>query len=243
MSSVAVPAEIPDVGTHTVTAPHRSAPRHSKATPTDAGRRPTSQMTGEETRSRIIAAAVGTLNDEGITGASARTIARRGAFNQALIFYHFGSVEGLLLAAALSEGEKRSAHYADRFGRVDSLAELVSVAREVHSKEMAEGGPTVLTQLLAGSISSPTLAKGILEAMKPWMTLVEQAVNNVIGGGPLADMVPIADVAFAIASLFLGMELLANLDPEAERSDALFDSIARVAGVMEMLLKAVPSKP
>lgn len=243
MSSAAVPAEIPDVGTHTVTAHHRSAPRHSKATPTDAGRRPTSQMTGEETRSRIIAAAVGTLNDEGITGASARTIARRGAFNQALIFYHFGSVEGLLLAAALSEGEKRSAHYADRFGRVDSLAELVSVAREVHSKEMAEGGPTVLTQLLAGSVSSPTLAKGILEAMKPWMTLVEQAVTRVIGGGPLADMVPMADVAFAIASLFLGMELLANLDPEAERSDALFDSIARVAGVMEMLLKAVPSKP
>lgn len=243
MSPAAVPAEIPDTVAPVVTSVHRGAPRHSPVPRSTAGRPPTSQMTGEETRSRIIAAAVGTLNEEGITGASARTIARRGAFNQALIFYHFGSVEGLLLAAALSEGEKRSAHYADRFGRVDSLAELVSVAREVHSKEMAEGGPTVLTQLLAGSVSSPTLAKGILEAMQPWMTLVEQAVTRVIGQGPLANMVPIADMAFAIASLFLGMELLANLDPEAERSDALFDSIARVAGVVEMLLKALPSKP
>jgi len=243
MSQVALPAEIPGIAAPVVTSAHRDAPRHSPVPRTAAGRRPTSQMTGEETRSRIIAAAVGTLNEDGITGASARTIAKRGAFNQALIFYHFGSVEGLLLATALSEGEKRSAHYADRFGRVDSLAELVSVAREVHSKEMAEGGPTVLTQLLAGSVSSPTLAKGILEAMKPWMTLVEQAVTRVIGEGPLANLVPISDIAFAIASLFLGMELLANLDTEAERFDALFDSIARVAAVVEMLIKVVPTKP
>ena len=200
-------------------------------------------MSGEETRARIIAATVGTLNEEGITGASARTIARRGDFNQALIFYHFGSVEGLLLAAALSEGEKRAAHYAERFAQVQSLAELVAVAREVHSKEMAEGGPTVLTQLVAGSVSSPTLAKGILEAMQPWMTLVEQAVTRVIGGGPLADMVPISDIAFAIASLFLGMELLANLDPAAERSDQLFDSIARVAMLIELLMRTVVATP
>ena len=194
-------------------------------------------MTGEETRTRIIAATVATLNDDGITGASARSIARKGDFNQALIFYHFGSVEGLLLAAALSEGEKRSRNYADRFGEVQSLGELVTVARDVHAKEMEEGGPTVLTQLLAGAASSPSLAKGILDAMRPWMAMVEEAVRRVVAGTPVVDLVPVADIAFAIASLFLGMELMTNLDRGSDRSDALFDSIARVAMLIEVLLK------
>ena len=77
MSPAAVPAEIPDTAAPVVTSVHRGAPRHSPVPRSTAGRPPTSQMTGEETRSRIIAAAVGTLNEEGITGASARTIARR----------------------------------------------------------------------------------------------------------------------------------------------------------------------
>ena len=66
----------------------------------------------EATRARIVDAALQALRDEGIAGISARGIARHGGFNQALIFYHFGSVEGLLVAVAQSESERRSALYA-----------------------------------------------------------------------------------------------------------------------------------
>ena len=57
----------------------------------------------EQTRARILDAALQALRDEGIAGISARNIARHGGFNQALIFYHFRSVEGLLVAVARSE--------------------------------------------------------------------------------------------------------------------------------------------
>lgn len=53
------------------------------------------------TKGRIMDAAIETLKSEGITGTSARAIAHRGDFNQALIFYHFGSVNNLLIQAAL----------------------------------------------------------------------------------------------------------------------------------------------
>ena len=44
------------------------------------------------------AAARTSLRTDGIMGASARVIARHGDFNQALIFYHFGSLNDLFIA-------------------------------------------------------------------------------------------------------------------------------------------------
>ena len=51
------------------------------------------------TAQTIVKAALETLREEGFAGASSRAIARRGGFNQALIFYHFGSLANLLLEA------------------------------------------------------------------------------------------------------------------------------------------------
>src|SRR5438874_2502405 len=56
-------------------------------------------MTADETKNRIVEAALAVLKRQGYAGASARSIAAEGRFNQALIFYHFGSVRNLLLAA------------------------------------------------------------------------------------------------------------------------------------------------
>ena len=91
-------------------------------------KRSPAQINGDETRSRIIRACLDAVSADGITNASARAIARIGDFNQALIFYHFGSVEGLLIAAAKVEGEARSTRYAERFASVTTLPELIAVA-------------------------------------------------------------------------------------------------------------------
>jgi AcrR family transcriptional regulator len=50
------------------------------------------------TKARIVEAAVETLKAKGFAGSSAREIAKTGGFNQALIFYHYGSVQNVLLA-------------------------------------------------------------------------------------------------------------------------------------------------
>ena len=52
-----------------------------------------------ESRDRIIESAAGALREEGFAGASARSIAARGGFNSALIFYYFDSINALFLAA------------------------------------------------------------------------------------------------------------------------------------------------
>ena len=60
------------------------------------------------TKLQIAEAALETLKTNGFAGASARTIAHTGGFNQALIFYHFGSVQNALLAALDLISERRS---------------------------------------------------------------------------------------------------------------------------------------
>src|SRR5262245_56761889 len=97
-----------------------------------ARRQPAKSAAAEETRARIIDATIETLKTEGIVGTSARAIARAGDFNQALIYYHCGSINDVLVAALARMGEARIASYEDRVKDVDTFPELARVGAELH---------------------------------------------------------------------------------------------------------------
>lgn len=195
---------------------------------------------GEETRQRLIDAALDTLREQGITGATGRCIARRGAINQALIFYHFGSVDGLLTATARAEGARRAARYASAFEAVTSLTELVAVARRVHEDEQRDGAVTVLAQLIAGSSASPELQAGVFDAMRPWLALVEEAIERVVADSPFKGLVSGGDLAFTISSFFIGFEMMTSLDPTSDRARTLFDALERLAVLFGGLIGGTP---
>ncbi len=197
-----------------------------------------SAATGADTRDRLIEAARTCLREEGIAGASARAIARHGDLNQALVFYHFGTVDGLLQAVARVDSNRRAALYTDELADVASLAELVAVGRDIHRAEAARGSTVVLTQLLAGAPSSPGLGEAVHGGMTAWTTLVEEALERVVAATPLATVVPVGDIAYAIAALFLGLELMVGVDGDAQRVDSLFASLGAVSGLLDALLRA-----
>jgi AcrR family transcriptional regulator len=209
---------------------------------TDTTTSPVTQATraragAEATRARIVEAALQALRDEGIAGISARGIARHGGFNQALIFYHFGSVEGLLVAVAQRESERRSALYAPALAEVTSLSELVGVARRLHDEEFQEGTVAALTQMLAGAVGSEELSRGIADALHPWTDLVGETIDRLLAGTPFRDVLPRDDLTSGIAALFLGIELLTGLDP-AMADGALFTTMESVAALIDGLLRA-----
>src|SRR6476660_627490 len=107
-----------------------------------AGRRSTAS--GDETRRRLMDAAMQTLREEGYVGTSARAIARRADCNQALIFYHFGGVPELLLAALEAATEERKQAYQQAFAEVGSLAEVVAASRRMHEEDVASGAMQIL---------------------------------------------------------------------------------------------------
>lgn len=192
---------------------------------------------GGATRARIVEAALQALRDEGIAGISARGIARHGGFNQALIFYHFGSVDGLLVAVAQSESERRSALYAPALAEVTSLSELVGVARRLHDEEFQEGTVAALTQMLAGAVGSAEMAQGIADALHPWTDLVGETIDRLLAGTPFGDLLPRDDLTSGIAALFLGIELLTSLDP-AMAGGSLFATMESVASLIDGLIRA-----
>jgi len=65
----------------------------------------------QDTKQRLVDGVLEVVRQQGITAVSARSVASAAGANQALVFYHFGSVEELVAQACLSATEARVALY------------------------------------------------------------------------------------------------------------------------------------
>jgi AcrR family transcriptional regulator len=191
-----------------------------------------------KTRRRIIDAALGTLRDEGYARTSARAIARRGGFNQALIFYHFGSVANLLLEAYGQMSAAQVERYRVAAENVTSLTDLVEIARRLHAEDLESGAITAVTQLMAAA-SEPEEGRVLLERFEGWIALVQDALTRATATHPLAAVVPPREAAYAVAAMFLGIELLSRLDPERSEAERVFDMMATLARLIEQVAPAL----
>lgn len=188
-----------------------------------------------DTRQKIMDAAVATLREEGIVGTTARAIAQRGDFNQALIFYHFRSIPQLLMEAFERTSDEQIARYEAAAADVSSLHDLVAIARKLHDEDLDSGAVTAVTQLMAAA-TDPELGGQILDRIDRWITIVERALEEANPArGVLDDVISPRPAAYAISAMFLGIELLTRLDPERAEADAVFDMMADVARVIEQL--------
>ncbi len=197
---------------------------------------------GEETRQRILDAALKTVRDEGLIGTSARAIARTGDFNQALVFYHFGSVEELLLAALQRAHERRTERFKPRLEEVTDLAGLVEVAIDLHGRPDDPDLPA-LAAIVAGWSTTSELGPKVLETLKPWDEMVAGALTRALEGSPFAPLVPTGQLAHALSALFLGIEMFSRLDPDDTTTAELFASLGALATLAGPMLNTFPGEP
>jgi AcrR family transcriptional regulator len=204
-----------------------------------------SSVTGREstrssgTRARLVAAASETLKADGFAGASARAIAGRAGLNQGLIFYHFGSVANLLLAALDAVSALRMEHYGAAVERVASPTDLVDVATAIFREDLDAGYVAVLVEMIAGASSTPGLGAEVSARLGPWFAFAERAVTASLGP-PLDSVLPPGDVAYAIVALYLGLEMLTHLDGDRARALGLFAHAKNLAGLLEAFTPASP---
>jgi AcrR family transcriptional regulator len=192
------------------------------------------------TRTKLIDAAIGTLKEEGFSGASARAIAERAGLNQGLIFYHFGSVPNLLLAGLDSVSARRMGRYGEAVDRVGSPTELVDVATAIFREDLDAGYVAVLVEMIAGASSTPGLGSEVSARLGPWFAFAEQAVTTALGP-PLDGLLPPGDVAYAIVALYLGLEMLTHLDGDRARALGLFAHAKNLAAVLEAMTPVSPT--
>ena len=189
-----------------------------------------------DTKAQLLDAAHTVVGREGIAGTSARVVAAEAGVNQALVFYHFGTVIELVAAACARAADASVASYREELAAVGSFNELLAVGRTLHQREQASGNVTVMAQLMAGAQREPLLAAAARHAMEAWNREVEVAVRRVLTDSPLLDLTDPAGLARAIGAAFIGLELYEGVDAEGgQRALAALEQLGAVAEVLDDL--------
>ncbi|BAC70556.1 TetR family transcriptional regulator [Streptomyces avermitilis] len=190
----------------------------------------------ETTKTKLLEGALRALSEQGIAKTSARAIAAAAGVNQALVFYHFGSVDELLAAACRHGAEQVVARYRARLDEVATLAELLALGRELHEQEKAEGHVAMLGQLLAGAQTQPRLAPATAAGLDLWIAEIEKVLTRVLTPTPLGEFADPAGLARAVAASFVGIELYEGVDAEgAGAALAALDQLALLLTALEDL--------
>ncbi len=194
------------------------------------------------TREQIVEAALETLKTEGYAGASARAIARRGGFNQALIFYHFGTLNRLFLAALDHTSEQRMARYREAVAGATTLEHMLEVAFRIYREDLDAGHVRVFSELIAASMAHPELKPEIAARTEPWIAFARDAIDKVIAGSPFATDLPTRQLAFAVVAFYCGVNLLSTLDEDRSDTEALFRTARSLAPLVSALLQVPPDR-
>jgi AcrR family transcriptional regulator len=203
-----------------------------------AGEPPARGRAGEgvRTRARMVEAAWRTLIEEGYAGTSARVIAARGAFNPALVFYHYGGVDDLLLAALDKSSEERLARYRASMSTPATPEELVRRAAELFREDVEGGHVTGVTELIGASLSKPGLRPALVARMRPWLDLTREVLERELGRSSLGLLAPVAELAaFAIVAGYLGLDMLTRFMPDGSEAEGLFALAEQVARLLPAL--------
>lgn len=185
----------------------------------------------EQTKTQLIDAAVQSLIEDGFRGTTARSIATRADCNQAAIYYHFGGIEDLLIAALTRSSAERLERYEAAVDDDHTLVEIVETIERLYRDDVASGHMALLTELVGGITASPDIRSGIEAATEPWIDFVEARVRRASKNVEFGALLPSADLADLIFSVVVGVELRNRLDGREDRADRLF-RVAKLAAAM-----------
>jgi AcrR family transcriptional regulator len=188
-----------------------------------------------DVRAALVAAAVDALRETGYAGASARAIAGRAGCSQSLVFYHFGSVNGLLLAALDEVSARRMAAYHELLTEATSVTALAATARSILTDDLDAGYVRVLVEMITAAHSVPGLGEHVAARLRPWRELTEQTVRHALGRSPAARLMPPDLAARALVAGFLGLELLASLDEDDSAAADVLDRVGSLARLLDVL--------
>jgi AcrR family transcriptional regulator len=185
-------------------------------------RRGRGRGTSADTPLRIIAATLSALAEHGYAGTTARVIAARGGIPVGLIFYHFGTVDDLLLAALDHSSAVRLPRWREELADVEDLGTLMERMEGLYAEDIASGHAVAVKELVANGAFSERLRPAMASRMEPWFALAETVAAHVLAGSPVLALVPPRDLAVAAVALYLGLDTVSRLSGETTTAETLF---------------------
>lgn len=190
------------------------------------------------TAEKLIRGTLVTIRDAGLQGTSARSVANRAGVNQALIFYHFGTMGELIEAASKDAVDASIARYRARLETAATLGDLLDIAGELRAHERAVGNVAVMAQVMAGAQHDAALARAARYAMTSWAARLEGALRRIVAGTALADLIDPGALARLVAAGIVGLELYEGVDPGA--ADRALDALRGLAALATVVIDAGP---
>jgi len=189
----------------------------------------------EESKRRLLEAAVEVLQTDGITAMSSRTVSQRAGVAQGLVFYHFGSVADLVAAACLAATQTRVDRHRERFESASAFVDLVDLAREVQVAEREAGTVSILGQALVAAQSDEAVAEASRQALDLWREPILDATNRLLrAGSPFAGVIDAETFTELLMAAFVGFELTDPVRPDG-LADRSFEALSTVAAVLDGL--------
>jgi AcrR family transcriptional regulator len=181
-------------------------------------------------RGRIVDAALKTLISTGYANTSVRAIAATGGFSPALVFYHFGTVDALLLSVLDRVSGERLTRYETRLADIATLQDLGVAMEELYAEDLQLGQLTAVQEIVA--------------RMQAWMIFAEQLASRILAGSPLAGLIDPSVIGSAVIALYMGLEIVARMrGGDSTGSSALMTTLVQAAPWIDQLLgKSAPAR-
>lgn len=193
-----------------------------------------------DTQARILDATFRRLATQGYAALRVRDIAEEAGVNVALINYHFGSKDQLMLDVLDAANEKLLERQSSMYQTPQGFAEKWAEARRFYESDLATGFVRVQAELMAAAYSNPWLRERVAPRVLAWGDLIFASVREAFeelaaqGVALPAELTPEV-VANWIGHYWLGMEigdLMGGWSPPDRSNKKALDAV-------EQLLKAL----
>lgn len=167
---------------------------------------PVARADGEATRAAIIDATLRRLAEDGYARLSLRDIAQQAGVNHALINYHFGSKQQLMLAV-LDAANRRLIERQERmYAQPVPASEKWRQACAFYEDDLRSGFVRLTMEMMAASFTDATLRREFVPRMLAWHRLIDEEVAQTIARHGLNLPVSARAIGAFISCFWVGME-------------------------------------
>jgi AcrR family transcriptional regulator len=202
------------------------------------------------TEAKILEAAFRRLAAEGYAALSIREIAKDAGVNHALVNYHFGSKDQLVIAVLDHANRRLLARQQRMYAAPAGFADKWAEARRFYKSDLASGFVRVQAELWAASFSNAALRETFLPRILAWKEIVLGGVRDALEAAARCGVeLPKPFTAEVIASLisefWIGMEF-ADLIGASEKQlhhRATLDAIEQLLAHLDALAQKSTNAP
>lgn len=196
-------------------------------------------MSSEETRVALMDAAVRLTATAGTKALTARGIASEAGVNQALVYYHFQGVDGLVHEAYERATLAMIAEFSDDLEGVTSFEGLYAVGARLAGRAAEDGSAALLSHVVAAAHHDEAMAVMLSTSMGHWRGAVGAAVRRILDSRGVAGAVDVEGLTSSLAASTVGMLTLGAV-PGQPLGDPL-KSVQGLPPLLDRVLRLVPA--